>query len=141
MFAAHGEAALFRRFDGLNLRNILYMQAELVHLEAELHHIERQDRSSSDPTQAAHPLSVYDLKELASAGKSAQWSKHQEIQMKLQAYSMYFHLFPTLLRMMVLRQITPCCNMLLSASFSSPPLSVLSFLETGWIGLKVGISS
>lgn len=89
MFAAHGEIALFRRFDTLNMKSLLYMQAELVHLEAELHQIENDDKSSPNPEKLKHPFSVYDLKHLASTMQSSQWEKYKEIQEKIQNYSMH----------------------------------------------------
>ncbi|KAL8940199.1 MAG: hypothetical protein Q9216_002950 [Gyalolechia sp. 2 TL-2023] len=87
MIARHGEAAVFRRFDALNIKNLLYMQAELVHLEAELHQIETDARSSADPSKNLYPFSVYDLRDSASTGLVMQWTKHQEIQSKIQAYN------------------------------------------------------
>ncbi|KAI4129924.1 MAG: hypothetical protein LQ338_002009 [Usnochroma carphineum] len=90
MIATHGEAAIFRRFDTLNIKNLLYMQAELVHLEAELRQIELEEKSSADPNRTAYPFSVYDLRESACSGKVTQWTKYLEIQSKLQAYSMCY---------------------------------------------------
>ena len=90
MIANHGEAAIFRRFDTLNIKGLLYMQAELVHLEAELRQIELDERSSADPSKTLYPHSVYDLRESASTGSATQWNKHQEIQKKLQEYSMFY---------------------------------------------------
>lgn len=90
MMAHHGEAAIFRRFDTLNLKSLLYMQAELVHLEAELHNMELDEKSAADPSNPAYPFSVYDLRESACSGKVTQWTKYQEVQSKLQAYSMCY---------------------------------------------------
>ncbi|KAL8715786.1 MAG: hypothetical protein Q9220_000453 [cf. Caloplaca sp. 1 TL-2023] len=88
MIANHGEAALFRRFDTLNVKSLLYMQAELVHLEAELRQVEERDRVSTDPSKGQFPFSVYDLKESgAGVGKITQWSKYQELQSKIQKYN------------------------------------------------------
>ncbi|KAL8947235.1 MAG: hypothetical protein Q9222_006459 [Ikaeria aurantiellina] len=88
MIANHGEAALFRRFDALNIKSLLYMQAELVHLEAQLRGIEERDKVSTDPSKAQFPFSVYDLKEAAAgAGKTSQWTKYEELQGKIQAYN------------------------------------------------------
>lgn len=94
MMARHGEVAIFRRFDTLNLKNLLYMQAELLHLEAELHQMERDEKSAAaaaDPSKPAYPFSVYDLREAASSGKATtQWIKYQEVRSKLEAYSMSY---------------------------------------------------
>ncbi|KAL8991273.1 MAG: hypothetical protein Q9169_007904, partial [Polycauliona sp. 2 TL-2023] len=84
--AHHGETAIFRQFKALNLKNLLYMQAELLHLEAEMHQMELDEKSATDPTKPAYPFSVYDLREATDSGKATHWTKYQEIQTKLQAY-------------------------------------------------------
>ena len=58
LMTKHSEVATFQRFDFLNTLNILYLQAELVHLERELKHSMRQDlesdnRSLSEPRNEA----------------------------------------------------------------------------------------
>ncbi|KAL8878707.1 MAG: hypothetical protein Q9198_003543 [Flavoplaca austrocitrina] len=87
MMAHHEELAIFRRFDTLNLKNLLYMQAELIHLEAELRQMELDEKISADPNKPVHPMSVYDLREVTCTGKTTQWAKYQEVQGKLQAYN------------------------------------------------------
>ncbi|KAL8819252.1 MAG: hypothetical protein Q9223_002283 [Gallowayella weberi] len=88
MIAKHGEAAIFRRFDVLNIKNLLYRKAELVHLEAELQRIEKEEKASTDLSKSAYPFSVYELQQAARSGNGTQWIKYQEIQSKLEAYSM-----------------------------------------------------
>ncbi|KAL8813738.1 MAG: hypothetical protein Q9223_006968 [Gallowayella weberi] len=87
MMARHGEVAIFRRFDALNLKRLLYMQAELVHLEVELRKIEEEDKNSTDPARACFAYSVYDLKESAYTDKGRQWKRFREVQEKVQAYN------------------------------------------------------
>lgn len=102
MFAGHEEAAIFRRFDKLNRKTLLYMQAELIHLEAELKQIEIDDGSApsedeekkvddekkfEEEEKPRNLSSVYDLKESAGTGNDLQWRKYKEIRGKLQAYS------------------------------------------------------
>lgn len=58
LMTKHSEVATFQRFDFLNTLNILYLQAELVHLGRELKHSMRQDlesdnRSLSEPRNEA----------------------------------------------------------------------------------------
>lgn len=48
LMTKHSEAATFKRFDFLNTLNILYMQAELVHLEEELRDSMREDLESGN---------------------------------------------------------------------------------------------
>ncbi|KAL8775249.1 MAG: hypothetical protein Q9209_000255 [Squamulea sp. 1 TL-2023] len=90
MMATHGEAANFLRFDALNIKILLYMKAELVHLEAELRRIEMSEKDSAATSESAYPFSVYELRKSAGSGKVTQWTKYQEIQGKLQAYSMWY---------------------------------------------------
>lgn len=90
VMATHGDAANFRRFDALNIKMLLYMKADLVHLEAELRRMEMDQKSSVDKSTSAYPFSVYELRKSACSGKITQWTKYQEIQGKLQAYSMCY---------------------------------------------------
>jgi hypothetical protein len=48
LMTKHSEVATFKRFDFLNTLNILYMQAELVHLEEELRDSMREDLESGN---------------------------------------------------------------------------------------------
>ncbi|KAL8790942.1 MAG: hypothetical protein Q9213_000367 [Squamulea squamosa] len=88
VIANHGEMSIFRRFDTLNLKNLLYMQAELVHLEADLERLEKADRDSTDPREKNHRYFVLDLKESGSMVEGSHWEKYQEIQQKIQAYTL-----------------------------------------------------
>ncbi|KAL8677813.1 MAG: hypothetical protein Q9186_005793 [Xanthomendoza sp. 1 TL-2023] len=84
MMSRHSEAAIFRRFDTLNVKNLLYMQAEIVHLEDQLHCLEMGD---GNPEKALRPFSVYVLKEAVGSGENPQWTKYKEIQEKIYAYN------------------------------------------------------
>jgi hypothetical protein len=48
LMTKHSEVATFKRFDFLNTLNILYMQAELVHLEEEVRDSMREDLESGN---------------------------------------------------------------------------------------------
>lgn len=48
LMSKHGEVAAFQRFDFLNMLNILFLQAELVHLEEELKESMKADLESAD---------------------------------------------------------------------------------------------
>jgi hypothetical protein len=48
LMTKHAEVATFQRFDFLNTLNILYLQAELVHLEQELRESMRDDLESGN---------------------------------------------------------------------------------------------
>jgi hypothetical protein len=45
----HSEVSTFKRFDLLNTLNILYLQAELVHLKEELRDSMREDLKPRNP--------------------------------------------------------------------------------------------
>jgi hypothetical protein len=46
--ASSSELAVFRKFSNLNMRNLLYMQTELIMLEAELAELDREDASDNN---------------------------------------------------------------------------------------------
>jgi hypothetical protein len=54
LMTKHAEVATFQRFDFLNTLNILYLQAEIVHLEQELRESMRDDLESRN-----HPVSEF----------------------------------------------------------------------------------
>ncbi|KAL8767083.1 MAG: hypothetical protein Q9209_006310 [Squamulea sp. 1 TL-2023] len=86
VIANHGEISIFRRFDTSNLKSLLYMQAELVHLEVDLEKLEKADRLSTDPRERNHRYCVFDLKESGGMVEESQWKKYLEIRQKIQAY-------------------------------------------------------
>jgi hypothetical protein len=49
LMTKHYEVSTFKRFDLLNTLNILYLQAELVHLKKELRDSMREDPESGNP--------------------------------------------------------------------------------------------
>jgi hypothetical protein len=55
LMAKHSEVATFQRFDFLNTLNILYLQAELVHLERELRNSMREDLESGNNAPSETP--------------------------------------------------------------------------------------
>ncbi|KAL9613238.1 MAG: hypothetical protein Q9167_002198 [Letrouitia subvulpina] len=73
LIASHGDAAIFRRFTPLNVKILLYMQAELTHLDAELRILETEDRNSGDAEKTSFSSSFYALKESAGTGSESQW--------------------------------------------------------------------
>jgi len=58
----HEELFMLRRFATSNAKNLLYFQAEILHLEAELHDIALEDRSGCE-TQRNYEYCIFDLKE------------------------------------------------------------------------------
>jgi hypothetical protein len=57
--AQYSENAVFRRFSSLGTRNLLYLQAELVHLEQKLCRLEAADSASSEGRRAAYSKDWY----------------------------------------------------------------------------------
>lgn len=54
------DLSIFRRFGELNVRNILYLQSELLELEQKLHRLDNEaDKSRQDPTTWFKPRSYY----------------------------------------------------------------------------------
>ena len=88
LIGTHQELAVFRKFASLNAKNILYMQAELIHLQAELENIELENGCSGDAEKAAFQVSFFDLKESSGTKNDLQWRKVMEIRRNLKAYSL-----------------------------------------------------
>jgi hypothetical protein len=87
LIGTHQDLAIFRKFASLNAKNILYMQAELIHLQAELENIELANGNSGDVQKAAFQVSLFDLKDSSGTKNDLQWRKAMEIRRNLKAYS------------------------------------------------------
>jgi len=87
LIGTHQDLAIFRKFASLNAKNILYMQAELIHLQTELENIELANRNSGDVQKAAFQVSLFDLKDSFGTKNDLQWRKAMEIRRNLKAYS------------------------------------------------------
>ncbi|KAL9036090.1 MAG: hypothetical protein Q9180_004498, partial [Flavoplaca navasiana] len=93
LIGKYQELAIFRRFQTLNAKSLLYMQAELLNLENELKSIEFDDQSSKDIHRASLHTSVFDLKESSGSEHQLQWNKAMEIRDKLERYNKALVLF------------------------------------------------
>ena len=87
LVGTHQELALFRNFKALNVKNLLYMQAELVHLQSELETIELDNKQSGDEERSTYLTSLFDLKFSEGSSRDLQWRKILEIREKLKCYS------------------------------------------------------
>lgn len=87
LMGSHQEMAQFRKFAALNAKNLLYMQAELVHLEAELENIAYEDKHSRHGETESFDVSLFDLKDSSGTENDVQWRKVLEIRNKLKDYS------------------------------------------------------
>ena len=52
LMSSRGEFAIFRNFRNLNVQNLLYLQAEITHLDADLQKVAVRDRA--DPNRAIY---------------------------------------------------------------------------------------
>lgn len=80
--------SIYRRFAKMNSRNLLYLQAELVHLEAELENIILED--NGDTEKKLFCCSLFHLKHSSDAPDgdlAIQWQKVLEIRKLLREYS------------------------------------------------------
>ena len=82
LMSSHGEFAIFRNFSKLNLQNLLYLQAEITHLEADLKEVAMRDRA--DPNRAIYTKYWWYL---AQSEDREQWEKVLQIRDKLKEYS------------------------------------------------------
>lgn len=80
------EYSIFRRFGAMNARNLLYMQAELMHLEDELQQITEEDMEP-DKRLSYHKNWLELSKPGTNGGYGIQWEKMKEIRAKLNEYS------------------------------------------------------
>jgi hypothetical protein len=79
------EYAIFRRFRDLNVQNVLYLQAELTHLERELDDIRTRD--SLHPDRLYYNKDWWSLSQSENTEDLEQWDKVLEIREKLSQYS------------------------------------------------------
>jgi hypothetical protein len=90
IIASDPSAAVFRRFDYISARTLLYMQSELTELEAKLQEYELEDlRNESD--EATEPYRDWDIfKRRAACLNTDGWAKRMnlvlEIRQKLKSY-------------------------------------------------------
>lgn len=87
LMSHHGELAIFRRFTKLNYQNMLYLQAELTHLEVDINTLAIRDAAS--PGRGAYSSHWWHLAQSEeSHDDDEQWDKALQIREKLNEYSM-----------------------------------------------------
>ena len=87
MMAAQDEFAILRRFRILNMQNLLYLQAEIIHLESELRDIVNDDARIDGRQDYAHDW--WSLAVGEKDGDNEQWEKVLQIREKLESYSLW----------------------------------------------------
>lgn len=87
LIAAYDESAISWSFRFLNMLNLLYLQAEITHLEAELSElVKRDEMRGHQDFHASHWWSL-SLGENTSKGDLEQWEKLLQLREKLEKYS------------------------------------------------------
>ena len=87
------ELGIFRRYVALNAQNILYLQAELFHLETQFRQLAKEDQMSDEQERKDCAVDWWSLQRPIKPSAPAirhrrQWNKFLEIRKKLQEYSM-----------------------------------------------------
>src|SRR5450756_2690484 len=86
VMSQHSELAILRRFSKLNFQNLLYLQAELTHLEANLKKL--ADRDDEHPNRKQYCRDWWFLAQNEEEHDDRQqWDKFLQIREKLKEYS------------------------------------------------------
>ena len=83
----HPEMTMVRRFQGLNTRNLLYLQAELADIENRLLKCEREDAADIPNRRSKYSTDFFKLKRDGDKQESDQWDLIIEMRAKLKEYS------------------------------------------------------
>lgn len=84
------EIAIFRRFGSANAQNLLYLQAEILHLENSLRHLQIRDSKSRDQRTAWHAVDWWHMAHSSDQDRNdEQWKLVQELRQKLREYSKF----------------------------------------------------
>ncbi|KAL8838166.1 MAG: hypothetical protein Q9176_005249 [Flavoplaca citrina] len=93
IMGAHPEVAILRRFGSLNVRNLLYLQAELIALEQNLRACTEKNITSGDADRTASARDWYTLSRLGSGSNGTgdpdageEWRTVLEIREKVREY-------------------------------------------------------
>ncbi|EPE26349.1 hypothetical protein GLAREA_02261 [Glarea lozoyensis ATCC 20868] len=85
LMATQEEFAILRRFRVLNMQKLLYLQAEISHLEAELNQLATRDETHAD--RQYHAKDWWSLSHGEGENDSEQWLKFLELSKKLDFYN------------------------------------------------------
>jgi len=90
LMGSQDEFAILRSFRSLNMQNLLYLQAELTHLETELK--ELVERDAAHLNRQFHVKDWWSLSQGDEEEDTEQWTKFLEIRDKLEKYSKILHI-------------------------------------------------
>lgn len=85
LMSNHEEFAILRRFKHLNMKNLLYLQAEIAHLEEEID--ELANRDSLNPDLQFHGRDWWSLANGEDDSSQEQWNKVLQLREKLEIYN------------------------------------------------------
>lgn len=85
LMAKYDEFAILRRFKALNNQDLLYSQAEIIHLEERLHRL--VDRDAAHPDRRFYSKDWWTLSHGQDEESREQWHTIREIRKKLDKYS------------------------------------------------------
>jgi nicotinamidase-related amidase len=83
--ASQEDFAILRRFRVLNIQRLLYLQAEIIHLESEVKQLAKRDTTHED--RIFHTKDWWSLSQAGSGEDLEQWQKFSELSEKLDLYS------------------------------------------------------
>lgn len=105
LLAQSHEYAIFRKFEWLNMMNLLRLQAELQHMEQQLVEVRAEDKDPDDDSEVrrSYGINFKAMRDNAEDGDSEQYDLLLEISPKLDEYSMTVVVFipPVILSMFV----------------------------------------
>ena len=85
---SHSDVRIFQNFSVLNIQNILYLQAELLHLQKEWRDIITDDVTSGDHARVDTQFNLLSLQGgIETEEDTVQWEKFKEIRIKIGEYS------------------------------------------------------
>ncbi|MAD83731.1 MAG: hypothetical protein CL912_12285 [Deltaproteobacteria bacterium] len=85
LMARQKETAILRRFRKLNLQRLLYLQAEITHLEYEVKQLAERDSAHED--RIYHAKDWWSLSQAGEREDTEQWRVFSELSGKLDLYS------------------------------------------------------
>jgi hypothetical protein len=91
LMGAHTETMILRRFGSLNAQNLLYYQAELVHLEEKLQKLVKANAESGHDDRSIYDRDWQTLSEAENCanGDAEHWRTVQEVRRILKEYSLW----------------------------------------------------
>ena len=85
--AIYPNIGIVRKFGALNMLNLLYLQAEITHLETTLDRIAQEDHAALDPTRGDFYRCWYKMASgMNQSNRDSQWNTFMKIREKLDQY-------------------------------------------------------